>query len=106
MTHLSTECNGGRLDAADRAPRFRAVAVPTRRVGARTVVARPADGAARLLNPTAAQVWELLHEPMTADEVDRHLGTLYPAADEHRRTTDLHRLLDELRSERLVLDDA
>lgn len=82
--------------------RYRTRPVPLRRVGDETVVARPEDGKALVLNPTATVIWQAMASWSSTDELLGRLETVYPATPDATRVEGLERLVAELLSEGLV----
>ena len=59
------------------------------------------DGVYYGLNPIGARIWELIQEPRTVEEIAAHLAREYEV-DRPRCEQDLHTLLRELASRRLI----
>lgn len=56
------------------------------------------------LNPVGARIWELLPPTcQTLSSLSDQLANQYPDADRHELRTDVIELLDQLRTERLVV---
>ncbi len=76
--------------------------VPTRTFANRVIVARPLDGTALVLGPTAASVWRLLDSWVSTSEVDAGLGVRFPDVPEHDRLRSSREILALLDDEGLL----
>ncbi len=80
----------------------RHLAVPSRELGDKLIVARPADGAPVVLAATAAVVWRELDEWKAPGEIDRRLAEVFPGVAVHDREAALAEILDALTDDGLL----
>jgi hypothetical protein len=76
--------------------------VPVRALPDALMVARPSDGAAVMLESTAASVWHLLDDWTTPDAVDRRLGDMFPGVAPADRSAARVQILQTLWDEGLL----
>jgi hypothetical protein len=82
--------------------RIRRRDLPTRPLGQRVIVARPADGAPVVLATTAAVVWNALSEWTTVDGLDAELAATYPDVPQRTRREALDEILRTFEVDDLV----
>jgi hypothetical protein len=82
--------------------RLRRREVPTRTLGERLVVARPADGAPVVLAETATSVWADLAEWTTTDRLLARLAATFPEVPDRHRRRALEDILGALETDDLL----
>jgi len=82
--------------------RLRHRCVPFRAFGDWLIVARPIDGAATILEPTAAVVWRQLDDWTTQQDIDRSLAHAFPTVSTAERLAARIQILEGFRADDLV----
>ena len=76
--------------------------VPLRAIAEGVIVARPSDGAAVIMQATAAVVWRALDDWTTSGAIDRTLAETYPAVSAAERVAARAEILETLRRDDLL----
>ena len=75
----------------------------TSTVGNRVIVFERASKSAIVLNPTGAQIWQLLSTPQSVAQMGAALQTQFPSVEAVQLHSDVENYLKELVEQKLVL---